>query len=136
MTIASDLRVSLGPTLETLLTNFGVTATLRRPSTTRAADKTTVTITPAVGGAPSPTRLLLVSQKRVDAQKQWGQETDAEIVAYCRDNVPVQLKDRFEITSGTSASSTAHYQVNECEGVDAGGLWILGLTRVPALPAS
>jgi hypothetical protein len=136
VTITTDLRVALQGPLDTLLTEFGVTATLRRPATSRAADNTGVTITPAVGGAPSPTQLLIVSQKKVDVQKVFGQETDAELLAIVRDNVPVQMKDRFEITSGTSASSTVHYQVNEIEGVDAGGIWQLGLTLVPALPAS
>lgn len=136
MTIASDVRVALQGPLDMLLTEFGVTANLRRPATTRATDGTSVTITPLVGGAPSPAQLLILSQKRVDVQKVFGQETDAELLALCRDNVPLQMKDRFEILSGTSASSTVHYQVNEIEGVDAGGFWQLGLTLVPALPAS
>lgn len=136
MTIAADIRSALQGPLELLLVEFGVTATLRRPSTTRAADNTGTTITPAVGGAPSPTQVLVFAQKRVDVQKVFGQETEAEYVGLCRDNVPVRMKDRFELLTGMSASTTDHYQVTELEPVDAGGLWMLGLTKVPALPAS
>jgi hypothetical protein len=139
VTIATDLRVALAPTIQLIVDEFGVTVTLRRPSSTRAADNTSVTITPAVAGAPSPTKVAFLSGKKVDLQKAFGQETEAEILALVRDNVPVLSKDRVDVAPAASpmwGSSSHHYEINEMEPLEAAGAWMLGLSRVPALAAS
>lgn len=127
MTLAAEIKAATGPLVNELIPDLGSRVTVRRATTTRTTDNSSIKnwATPA-GGAGLPVKLTVVSDEK--RQRAWGLTSNVSVEGMMPMGVfDLAAEDGIQVTSGFLAGR--EFRLEQVIPNDLGQYVLLGLAE-------